>query len=45
LHCAVVKQKEIQMKNSILKAITTDIHFWVPAAVLIIGFVLLFILK
>jgi len=28
-----------------LKAIATDVHFWVPVAVLILGFALLFVLK
>jgi len=28
-----------------LKAIATDVHFWVPVAVLILGFALLFVLR
>ncbi len=31
--------------NSTLKAIATDLHFWVPVAVLIAGLALLFLLK
>jgi hypothetical protein len=37
--------KGIHMKNSVLKAIATDVHFWVPVAVLILGFALLFVLR
>lgn len=33
------------MKNSILKTIATDPHFWVPVAVLIAGLALLLVLK
>ncbi len=33
------------MKNPILKAIATDVHFWVPVAVLIAGITLLLVLK
>jgi hypothetical protein len=33
------------MKKSTLKAIATDVHFWVPVAVLGLGFALLFILS
>ena len=33
------------MKNSVLKAIVTDLHFWVPVAVLIAGIALLLVLK
>ncbi len=29
------------MRNSIIKAIATDLHFWVPVVVLIVGIVLL----
>jgi hypothetical protein len=29
------------MKRSLLKAIVTDAHFWVPVVVLILGFALL----
>jgi hypothetical protein len=37
--------KGIHMKNPLWKAIATDIHFWVPVAVLILGFALLFVLR
>jgi len=33
------------MKGSTFKAIATDVHFWVPVAVLILGFALLFLLS
>ena len=32
------------MNQSMLKAIVTDVHFWVPVAVLIIGVALLMVL-
>jgi hypothetical protein len=32
------------MRNSNLKAIATDVQFWVPVVVLIAGIVLLFLL-
>jgi hypothetical protein len=32
------------MRNSTLKAILTDVHFWVPVAVLIAGISLLIVL-
>ncbi|HOW66155.1 MAG TPA: translocated intimin receptor Tir [Candidatus Paceibacterota bacterium] len=32
------------MKDSILKSILTDLHFWVPVVVLIAGITLLFLL-
>src|SRR5512139_1138387 len=34
-----------RMKTSLLKTIATDLHFWVPVAVLIAGFALLLVLK
>ncbi len=33
------------MHNSILKAIATDVHFWVPVVVLIVGIVLLVLVR
>jgi len=33
------------MKPSLLKAIVTDVHFWVPVIVLVAGITLLFLLK
>jgi hypothetical protein len=33
------------MKHSILKAIVTDAHFWVPVAVLVVGTALLLLLR
>jgi len=33
------------VKNSLWKAIATDVHFWVPVVVLIAGIALLFLLK
>lgn len=33
------------MKATTLKAIITDVHFWVPVAVLLVGIALLIILK
>lgn len=33
------------MKKSLLSAISTDVHFWVPVLVLIVGIVLLVIIK
>jgi hypothetical protein len=33
------------MKPSLLKAIATDTHFWVPVVVLVLGITLLVILK
>jgi hypothetical protein len=33
------------MNRSILKAIVTDVHFWVPAVVLLAGLTLLLLLR
>jgi hypothetical protein len=33
------------MMKSMLKAIVTDVHFWVPVVVLIVGLSLLFTLR
>ncbi|HVV70229.1 MAG TPA: translocated intimin receptor Tir [Verrucomicrobiae bacterium] len=33
------------MKDSMLKAILTDAHFWVPVAVLVIGIAVLLAVK
>jgi len=33
------------MNKLTLKAIATDVHFWVPVVVLILGFALLFVLS
>jgi hypothetical protein len=33
------------MKPPLLKIIATDVHFWVPVAVLVFGFVLLIVLR
>jgi hypothetical protein len=33
------------MKNTRLKAIATDLHFWVPVVVLMVGLALLLMLK
>lgn len=33
------------MKNSLLNAIATDVHFWVPVIVLVAGITLLFLLQ
>ncbi len=32
------------MKSSMLNAISTDVHFWVPVVVLIAGFALLLVM-
>ncbi len=37
--------KQLLMKTACLKAIVTDLHFWVPVVVLMIGLGLLLILK
>ena len=34
-----------QMRNSTIRAIATDVQFWVPVVVLILGFALLFVLS
>ena len=36
---------EAHMKNDILKAILSDVHFWVPIVVLIVGIALLLVVK
>jgi hypothetical protein len=33
------------MKNPLFRAIATDVHFWIPVAVLIVGLALLIVLK
>ena len=33
------------MDRSILKAIATDLHFWVPVVVLLVGLTLLLLLR
>ncbi|HTS67784.1 MAG TPA: translocated intimin receptor Tir [Terriglobia bacterium] len=33
------------MKNSKLRAIATDVHFWIPIAVLVLGTSLLLVLR
>ena len=33
------------MRQSTLKAIATDVHFWIPVGVLAVGLVLLFALR
>jgi hypothetical protein len=38
-------KEQMLMKNSMLRAIVTDVHFWVPVAVLILGIALLLILR
>jgi hypothetical protein len=38
-------KERAHMKNSLLKAIATDVHFWVPVAVLIVGLALLLVLR
>lgn len=38
-------KQEGRVKQSVAKAILTDVHFWVPAGVLIFGIVLLGILR
>ena len=32
------------MNNATIKAILTDVHFWVPVAVLVLGATLLFLI-
>lgn len=34
-----------QLSNSTVKAVLTDVHFWIPAIVLLFGFVLLFLIR
>ena len=33
------------MKNPLFRAIATDVHFWIPVAVLVVGLALLIVLK
>jgi hypothetical protein len=37
-------EESVQVKSSMLNAVTSDVHFWVPVVVLIAGLALLLVL-